>query len=277
MKNHKPMNVWTLWERKAKAHKVASTATPQLQPVTIESEAQNPDVQAVTIESHVHIQNQSITVDIAREVTEADIASNDLVIASTTMTEHHGHGEPSAWSPIRDGDDSEYESSDEAIYDVDFLSHDPGKRVPVKNYDANERNTVIRAFIAMGPCQPHSHNFPIREIGVKPQRFVDTWFHDFEWLEYSVERDAAFYFICYLFKHKVNSSGGDAFVNVRFRNWHMRSRIEKHVGGMSSFHNVAQDKYNHFIRPKAQVTENFVSTNERDKALRDLEYDSRKL
>jgi predicted Co/Zn/Cd cation transporter (cation efflux family) len=40
-----------------------------------------------------------------------------------------------------------------------------------------------------------------------------------------VERDVAFCFICYLFKHKINNSGGDAFVNTRFRNWHMKKGL----------------------------------------------------
>ncbi|KAG2618695.1 hypothetical protein PVAP13_2KG130030 [Panicum virgatum] len=116
MKKKKPIDLRTLWERKAKAQKVGSTSTPQ--PVTNESEAHNPDapvVEAVTIESHVQIQNRSTpsvepdiaTNEIEREVTELDIASNDPTIASTTMTEHHG--EPLSWFPIRDGDNSDNE------------------------------------------------------------------------------------------------------------------------------------------------------------------------
>lgn len=51
-----------------------------------------------------------------------------------------------------------------------------------------------------------------------------------------------------------------------FRNWHLKSRIVKHVGGINSFHNVAQDKYNHFITPKTNIVERFASTTEQDKA-----------
>jgi hypothetical protein len=42
---------------------------------------------------------------------------------------------------------------------------------------------------------------------------LPDWFHEFRWLEYSVEKDVTFCFVCYLFKHKFNSSGGDAFVS----------------------------------------------------------------
>jgi len=61
-----------------------------------------------------------------------EIGSNelDIDIAAT---------KPSNLSPIRDGDDG-YESSDNIIYDVDLLPHDPGKRLPIKSYNVNERN-----------------------------------------------------------------------------------------------------------------------------------------
>ncbi|CAN6268617.1 unnamed protein product [Urochloa humidicola] len=266
----------TLWDRQRqlKSRNVGSGSASMPQPVTIESEAvpvsDAPSVQPATIESQVQIQPEVADIDVARDVTP-EVASNDPDIASTAAAgteQEQQQAEPSTWSPIRDGDDSEadYESSEEAIYDVDLLPHDPGRRVPIKCYDVNERNSVIRGYIALGPCQPDKHKFPGRKIGGKTRRFKSSWFAEFKWLEYSVERDAAFCFVCYLFKHKINSFGGDAFVNVGFRNWHMKKRIARHVGNMTSFHNVAQDKYNHFISPKANIVENFAATTEQDKA-----------
>jgi hypothetical protein len=41
---------------------------------------------------------------------------------------------------------------------------------------------------------------------------METWFDEFRWREYNVEKDAAFCFVCYLFKHKINSSIEDYFV-----------------------------------------------------------------
>jgi hypothetical protein len=46
----------------------------------------------------------------------------------------------------------------------------------------------------------------------------------------------------------------------------MKKRIATHVGGMTSFLNVAQDKYSHFITPKANIVEDFATTNEEEKA-----------
>ncbi|KAL6648571.1 hypothetical protein ACP70R_012795 [Stipagrostis hirtigluma subsp. patula] len=261
----KSVDLKTLWNRAAKTRRVESenVAVPVTEPVTIDSEAPNQSIPSVD-------QPDMPTNVAAASVVQLEVASNDPepeVASVVQQQQSPTPTEPSTWSPIRDGDDPEYESDGDGIYDIDFLSHDPGKRIPIKSYDVNERNSVIRAYIALGPCQPRSHNFPQRPIGGKPRRFVASWFDEFGWLEYSVELDAAFCFVCYLFKHKINCAGGDAFVDGGFRNWHMRKRIEKHTGAMTSYHNVAQDKYNAFITPKASIAENFSSTTEKEKAL----------
>jgi hypothetical protein len=51
------------------------------------------------------------------------------------------------------------------------------------------------------------------------RHFIAGWYATYPWLEYSVEKDAAFYFVCYLFKDKFNCAGGDSFVPSKFRNW----------------------------------------------------------
>ncbi|XP_057526353.1 uncharacterized protein LOC130805588 [Amaranthus tricolor] len=56
--------------------------------------------------------------------------------------------------------------------------------------------------------------------------------------------DAAFCFVCYLFKRDVEiNKGGDAFVVGGFRAWSKPDRLEKHVGGIKSAHNIAYEKY----------------------------------
>ena len=104
-------------------------------------------------------------------------------------------------------------------------------------------------------------------FGGKLWSLVATWFDDFKWFEYNVELDVAFCFVCYLFKHKTNCSGGDAFVKGAFRYRHLRKRVEKHCGGMTSYHNVAQEKYNSFFTPKASIVENFSSITKQEKVL----------
>ena len=83
------------------------------------------------------------------------------------------------------------------------------------------------------------------------RRFQPKWFSEFKWLEYSVDKGAAFCFICYLFKDSTKFAGGDAFVDGGFRNWNMKTRIKRHAGNINSAHSEAEEKYNMFMRPKA--------------------------
>ncbi|XP_021745267.1 zinc finger MYM-type protein 1-like [Chenopodium quinoa] len=134
------------------------------------------------------------------------------------------------------------------VYDVELLPHDPGKRINIMDYPANERNTVRRGYILKKPCQPKTHDFPQRQVsGLR--RFSVHWFKKWDWLEYSIEKDAAFCFVCYLFKNEVDSySGGDAFVDGGFRAWNKPERFEKHVGGINSLafrgHDESGESYN---------------------------------
>ena len=92
------------------------------------------------------------------------------------------------------------------------------------------------------------------------RRFQAQRFCEFKWLEYSVDKDAAFCFVCYLFKDSTKFVGGDAFVDGGFRNWNMKARIKRHAGNINSAHSEAEEKYNMFMRPKASIHE-FVASN----------------
>ncbi|XP_021766668.1 zinc finger MYM-type protein 1-like [Chenopodium quinoa] len=90
------------------------------------------------------------------------------------------------------------------------------------------------------------------------RRFNVAWFDKYDWLEYSVEKDAAFCFVCYLFKDKVDSmAANDCFIKGGFRGWNKIGRFNIHVGGLGSLHNLAYEKYNFFINPKTSVAESF--------------------
>ncbi|XP_021733274.1 uncharacterized protein LOC110700082 [Chenopodium quinoa] len=110
------------------------------------------------------------------------------------------------------------------------------------DYPPNQRNPVRRAYILKKPCLPKTHNFPQRQCSRK-RCFSVKWFNKRDWLEYSISKDAAFCFVCYLFKHEVeNNYGGDAFVNGGFRAWNKPERFDKHVSGVNSAHNVAYER-----------------------------------
>nr|XP_034569798.1 uncharacterized protein LOC117834300 [Setaria viridis] len=163
--------------------------------------------------------------------------------------------------PVEENDSSDEDKNDYGI------EHDPGLRAPISSYDVNDQDSVRRAYIALGPCQPKMKRdaFPQHDCGGM-RRFQHKWFAEFKWIEYSVDKDAAFCFVCYLFKDSCKFPGGDAFVIEGFRNWNMKRRIHRHVGGIDSAHSEAEEKYRLFTRPKASIRESVASNTAQFKA-----------
>ncbi|KAJ1255935.1 hypothetical protein BS78_K130800 [Paspalum vaginatum] len=162
-----------------------------------------------------------------------------------------------------DKDDSESGDGNN-IYGIE---HDPGLRIPISSYDVNDQDSVRRVYIALGPCRPKmkKDDFPQHDCGGM-RRFLPQWFSEFSWLEYSVDRDAAYCFVCYLFKDSNKFAGGDNFVNGGFRNWNLKARLRKHAGAVNSAHCEAEEKYNLFIKPKSSIRESIASNSAQYKA-----------
>ena len=60
-------------------------------------------------------------------------------------------------------------------------------------------NEATRAFIvSSGPIRPII-DFPKSTIGSRDYKFQSRWYDEFEWLEYSVAKDAVFCFYCRCF------------------------------------------------------------------------------
>lgn len=77
------------------------------------------------------------------------------------------------------------------------------------------------------------------------RRFCSSWFNEFgNWLEYSIEKYAAFCLCCYLFRPDFGKqSGGDTFVTEGFTSWNKKAKLASHVGGPNYAHNIAWKKY----------------------------------
>jgi hypothetical protein len=75
-----------------------------------------------------------------------------------------------AETPIIEDDESmsvdETEPSDGDNDDYS-IEHDPGLRAPISSYDVNGQDSVRRAYIALGPCQPkmNREDFPQHDCG----------------------------------------------------------------------------------------------------------------
>ena len=49
------------------------------------------------------------------------------------------------------------------------------------------------------PTQPANISFPSTIMGCKKRSFNPEWYREYSWLEYSIEKDAAFCFACRFF------------------------------------------------------------------------------
>ncbi|XP_066381051.1 uncharacterized protein [Miscanthus floridulus] len=84
--------------------------------------------------------------------------------------------------------------------------------------------------------------------------------YNHEWLEYSIKKDAAFCFICYLFK---KGSGSEAFTVDGWNNWNIgEPALLKHLG--SKAHIAAQERYIGFINPKVAIDYNIQKWSDED-------------
>ncbi|KAK9677159.1 hypothetical protein RND81_11G124600 [Saponaria officinalis] len=145
---------------------------------------------------------------------------------------------PSNDSPIPQGVDDPHITPSLVVdqnEDGALLSRDPGKRKPISSYPVNDQDDVRREYIAKGPCRPRpigKRKFPQTLIGKKNRRFGVHWYDEFDWLEYSVQNDAAFCFYCFLFKGDRKCQSSEAFVNGGWSNWSKLERLWLHVGNI---------------------------------------------
>ncbi|XP_068329707.1 uncharacterized protein [Pyrus communis] len=158
--------------------------------------------------------------------------------------------------PIAPSTCSGSSSSRQNECDIDFnnLERDPGKRIRMKDYPSNIQDEVRRAYLQMGPCRPTKYEFPYTLHAKKKRRFVVSWFEEYDWLEYSISKDAAFCLHCYLFKINFSQLGSDAFTGVGFKKWkNARECFDKHVGPIGSFHNKAREAASYLMNQKTHI------------------------
>jgi hypothetical protein len=107
------------------------------------------------------------------------------------------------------------------------------------------------------------HKFPTSNDS---RSFQKKWFKQYNWLEYSVEKNKAYCFYCYLFRHDriEERFGHDAFTKAGFSQWkNGYLALPKHVGGPSSIHNFAATSYHDCDNQRSSLR-NKVSTHTKD-------------
>jgi hypothetical protein len=126
---------------------------------------------------------------------------------------------------------------------------DPGLRKPIEELDVNIRDVVRREYLLLGPCQPKGHIFPKKRIGDRQRSFQESWFKKHEWLEYSVAKDAAFCFYCFLFKQpRRENFGVESYTGATGYNNRKNAikSFDVHVGNIDSAHNKARRCFDDF-------------------------------
>lgn len=100
---------------------------------------------------------------------------------------------------------------DEGHEESELAKHDPGQRP--KKLTENQKHNLIQ----LGPHQPQLTSYP---LDGKNKRFYPTWYKEFEHLEYSTEKDAAFCFSCSLFPEGIGrEKKEEAWVTDGVKNW----------------------------------------------------------
>jgi hypothetical protein len=234
----KKSNIAFLFQ-KHEAKKVATQTAPPI-PVADE-ELSIPIVEDPLI---VSVESGIVALAVDEGTETLTVVATGTTIATTDEVEEEEEEEP----PLAAADD------------VDSLEHDPGLRSSISTFDVNEQDSIRRRYILKGPCHLYAYNYPSRKIYGKDRRFSFLWFQKYHWIEYSVEKDAAYCFLCYLFG-KENGK----FITEGWNNWNVGSKaLDKHES--STLHKFAQEKYNLFVQKGTKIDGVIVKVLEKDRA-----------
>ncbi|KAK9725256.1 hypothetical protein RND81_05G132000 [Saponaria officinalis] len=147
------------------------------------------------------------------------------------------------------------------------LERDPGLRAPMWHHPIEKRNKIRRAYLKLKPYQPILRNFPYSGPEGHRRSFQSSWYKKFpDWLEYSLSKDAAFCFLCYLFADKPNPHT-NTFTMIGFNNWKRVNEGKNcpfvtHVGGLSSIHNNSLRSKIDLLNDRGHIRYAFVSQEE---------------
>ena len=124
-----------------------------------------------------------------------------------------------------------------------------------------------RHYITKGPCQPILCDSPVSHFSEKPRQFRSEWYVGRKWLEYSLDKDAAFCFYCSLFgwQDVGKQGGGEIFVTKGFKLWNQVAQLDSHVGGVNSAHNQAIKKSEDLLKEKQHIQSVLIKQSNKDK------------
>ena len=177
-------------------------------------------------------------------------------------------------SPMQDSFLVQDSSSSSKQIRIDFnlenLHLDPGLRQKISSYHPNNHDEIRRHYLTKGPCQPVLYDYLVSYFSKKPRRFRSEWYVNRKWLEYSIDKDAAFCFYCYLLGQQDvgKQGGGETFITNGFKLWNQIVKLESHVGGVNSTHNQVVKRSEDLLKEKQYIQSILVKQSNKDK----LEY-----
>ncbi|XP_024156269.1 uncharacterized protein LOC112164281 [Rosa chinensis] len=148
---------------------------------------------------------------------------------------------------------------------INALERDPGLRCAIWKYPVNERDSIRKTYVLLGPFQLELE-FPFTEQGSQQRRFQFSWFKDNPWLEYSIALDRAYCFPCFLFD--TEDSQHTTFTVDGFKAWKRvcggDNVLMKHVGDLNSPLHAAMQKWDLLRNPTKQIETIFQSKSSKD-------------
>ena len=140
-------------------------------------------------------------------------------------------------------------------FNLENLPSDPGLRQKISFYHPNNHDEIRRNYLTKGPCQPVLNDFPLSYFSEKPRRFRSEWYVGRKWLEYSIDKDAAFCFYCYLFRWQDvgKEGGGETFVTKGVKLWNQVAKLDSHVVGVNNAHNQGIKKSEDLLKEKQHI------------------------
>ncbi len=106
----------------------------------------------------------------------------------------------------------------------------------------------------ISPSQPRLDVYPTTSFGKKDRRFNPSWYGKYNWLEYNIEKDAAFCFACRVFPSKHVES---TFNSTGFRDW--KNATDKCKGltrhNSSEGHQKAMENWSNYVERSSKSVE----------------------
>ena len=143
------------------------------------------------------------------------------------------------------------------------------------NQDQGKKSKIVNEAVCdlgtleSGPAQPLLNSYPSDVFGKQNRSFSSNLFKDYSFLEYSVNKNAVFCFVCRHFNTKVTE---DTFVKDGYNNWKkVKEKINKHQTCKS--HLGSMSKWIEFQKTKKTGTiEMHFSSCFRDEVAKNREY-----